>query len=373
MLHLDIPTSDQVRRLSEMRADACVSIYLPTTPLTQNTDASRIELGSLLAAASRQLEDADFDKRRLSALRELVLDLVDDDEFWRFQAKSLAILATPDHIDTFRLPNALSAMVEVSQRFHLKPLLRAVTFPHTAFVLALSENGPRLLEIMPEGPPVEVRVAEFPRDAASAAGRASINDRSPSGRIQGSEGKKVRLAQYARKVDAALRPLLAGRHVPLFVAATEPLASIFHSVSGAVDLVGVTLAGSPDRTADADLSAVARVELDKLYAKRIADFAALYAVRANQGRASTDLTIVGRAAAYGAIDTILVDIDESVPGTFDDATGLITLADRPSSASYGVIDAIALRAMATGAIVLGVRKADIPGGRGLAAIMRYAI
>ena len=44
--------------------------------------------------------------------------------------------------------------------------------------------------------------------AVSAAGKASIKDRSPSGRIQGSEGMKVRLAQYARKVDQALRDLL---------------------------------------------------------------------------------------------------------------------------------------------------------------------
>jgi hypothetical protein len=31
-------------------------------------------------------------------------------------------------------------MVEVSDRFHLKPLFRAVTFPNTCFVLALAEG-----------------------------------------------------------------------------------------------------------------------------------------------------------------------------------------------------------------------------------------
>jgi Bacterial archaeo-eukaryotic release factor family 8 len=36
---------------------------------------------------------------------------------------------------------------------------------------------------------------------AGGAGGRSINDRSPSGRIQGSDGQKVRLRQYARKVD----------------------------------------------------------------------------------------------------------------------------------------------------------------------------
>ena len=34
---------------------------------------------------------------------------------------------------------------------------------------------------------------------------------------------KVRLAQYARKVDQALRDLLGGRETPLILAAAEPL------------------------------------------------------------------------------------------------------------------------------------------------------
>jgi Bacterial archaeo-eukaryotic release factor family 11 len=372
VLYLDIPTLEQFRRLSETRADACVSIYLPTTTLSQEIDASRVELGNLLKAAVTLLSDAGFDKRRLASIRGHIEDLLDDDEFWRFQARSLAILVTPDQIQTFRLANALLGQVEVSNRFHLKPLLRAITFPHTAFVLALSENGARLVEIFADGPPVELPVADLPRDAASAAGRASINDRSPSGRIQGSEGKKVRLIQYARKVDAALRPVLAGQHMPLFLAAAEPLASIFHSVSSSADLVPSTITGNSDRVTDAELASAARLLLDQLYARRLADLRALYDTRAAERRTTTDLSDAARAAAYGAIEGLAVDIDAVVPGTFDEATGQITLAGAASKDNYGVVDAIAARALATGATVLGVRKADMPGGSNIAAVLRYA-
>ncbi|WP_295406057.1 hypothetical protein [uncultured Thiocystis sp.] len=40
-------------------------------------------------------------------------------------------------------------------------------------------------------------------NAASAVGKRTISTRSYSGRIGGGEGKKVRLRQYARQVDAA--------------------------------------------------------------------------------------------------------------------------------------------------------------------------
>jgi hypothetical protein len=38
-----------------------------------------------------------------------------------------------------------------------------------------------------------------------------------------------------------------------------------------------------------------------------------------------------------------------------------------------VVDEIASRVIRSGGRILGVRKADIPGGKSLAAILRYAI
>ena len=69
-------------------------------------------------------------------IRQAVEALIEDDGFWAEQAHSLAIFVTPERIRTFRLPNRLSSQAEVADRFHLKPLIRSVTFPHDAYVLA---------------------------------------------------------------------------------------------------------------------------------------------------------------------------------------------------------------------------------------------
>ena len=132
---------------------------------------------------------------------------------------------------TFQVANQLSPIVEVSDRFHVKPLLRSATFPQAAYVLALSQNAARLVEVSPDEPPVDIKVPGMPSDAASSVGKASIADRSADRRIQGSEGQKVRLRQYSRRVEEALRPLLSGLDLPLILAATEPLASIFRAVN----------------------------------------------------------------------------------------------------------------------------------------------
>jgi hypothetical protein len=372
MLHTDLPSMSEFKRLAAERADMSVSIFLPTTPLTQDVEASRITFGNLVKTAHEQLAAAGADKRRLAALGEQLDDLAEDDEFWRLQANSLAVLATPDRVVTFRLANHVTELVQVSDRFHLKPLLRALTFSQAAYVLALSENDVRLIEVFPDLPAQEIRVPNLPKDAASAVGLSTLNDRAPKRRITGSEGQKVRLTQYCRKVDAALRPVLSGTTLPLIIAATEPLASIYRSVSSHHELLPDTLTHSNDRSTPGEIADAARPVLDAAHARQLAAFVERFEQHTDSGRAITDVADAARAATFGSIDTLVVNMDGALPGHIDEETGAVTFETSESAGSYGVVDEIVSRALATGATVLAVRKPDIPGGGELAATLRYA-
>ena len=270
------------------------------------------------------------------------------------------------------MANNLTSVVEVSDRFHLKPLMRALTFPHTAFVLALSQNSVRLLEIAPDLEPAQIDVPDLPSDVASAVGKSSIRDRAPSRKLQGSEGQKTRMRQYARQIDQALRPLLNGTDLPLVLAATEPIDSIYRSVSSHPHLLAASVPGNPDAVPDAELAESARRLLDDVYSAELRTIHETYALRASQRRAAGDIADVARAATYGLVDTVLVDIDESVPGSVDDETGAVTFDDADDAVNYGVVDEIARRVWLNGGKVLAVRSDDIPGESPVAAILRYA-
>jgi hypothetical protein len=371
ILPTDIPTRAQLERLLAARDPWSVSIYLPTDPSSRG-EAERIELKNLAGEAWTQLGQAGAARADIAAIDDELADLVDDDEFWRYQARSLALFLTPSTTTTFRLPNNLISVVEVSDRFHLKPLLRTATFPHAAFVLALAQNSVRLLEIAPELEPGEIRVPDLPKDVASAVGKSSIRDRAPSRRIQGSEGQKTRMRQYARQIDQALRPLLSGLDLPLILAATEPLDSIYRSVNSYPSLVAASLPGNPEALSDAELAESARRVLDDLYAAELRTIQETYALRASQRRASADIADVARAATFGLVDTVLVDIDESVPGYVDEQSGAVTFDDADDAVNYGVVDEIARRVWLNGGRVLAIRRDDIPGNGSVAAILRYA-
>ena len=371
MLHLDIPTLAELRALSEARAEASVSIYLPTTPVTQAAQADRVAFRNLAREATGQLEGR-FDKRRLAELVEHLDDLADDDDFWAVQARSLAVLADPAGLRAYRLPNRLTAMVQVSDRFHLKPLLRAVTFPHEAFLLVLSHDGARLMEIAADMPPVDVKVPGMPTDAPSAAGKASIAGRSASGRLHSDEGRKLRLRQYARKVDAALRPVLAGRETPLMIAANQPLDQMFASVCSYPFLDAVTLPSVNEKSSEEELAAAVTARLDEGHADVLADLRDRYAEAKASGRATSDYAQAARAATMGAVAVLAVDMDAVTPGTVDE-DGRVTFAETGDPGAYGVGDEIASRALASGARVLSARAADLPEGKTLVAILRWAV
>jgi len=373
MLYLDIPTPADFADLANHRGDMCVSIFLPTTPVSLETDADRLLLKNQAKEALEQLQVDNVDKRRAADLAEELDDLIDDDEFWRFQARGLAIYATPDNLHSFRLPNALEPLVKVSDRFHLKPLLRSITFCNACYVLALADASVRLIEVLADLPAVEVNVDNMPKDAASAVGKASIAVRSYSGRLGGSEGKKVRLRQYARQVDAALRGLLSGSDIPLVLAAVESLGAIYRSVNSYTYLLPRGIEGNPERQSAAELAAAARPLLDELYRERIADWLALFRQRGNEGRATTDIAQAARAATFGAIQSLLVDLDRVMYGMVDEVDGSVTFADGPGAGAYGVADEIARRVLLSGGRVWSVRQANMPEGKALAAILRYAL
>jgi hypothetical protein len=180
MLHIDIPTLEEFKGLAQVRSEVCISLYLPTSSLAENIRANRIAFKDLAREALSQLKEAGADRNKITVFAERFdhlagadHDVQDEDKirklqrakpdpieaFWHYQANGLAVLATPDMMRTFRLPDQPKPLAEVADRFHLTPLVRAMTSPHDIFVLALAEESVRLIHIFVNFPPVRLRAA----------------------------------------------------------------------------------------------------------------------------------------------------------------------------------------------------------------------
>lgn len=357
ILHTDIPTRTEIERLLEPSGGPCVSIYLPTHRLTAETDRDRLALRDLATRALDQLEAADVPRKERLAIAESLEHLAADDEFWVDQAQSLAVFASPTRFTTYRLPNHLTELVEVSDRYHVKPLLRAVTFPNAAWILVATQGSVRLFELGPEGAARPVHVGDLPRDARQ---------------VSDNKDHKVRDLAYARRIDAAIRPTLTGSTLPLVLLAAQPLASIYASVNTYPHLHEGHVSANLDEVTETELSEAVRPLLDDIYAGKMAALAAEFNERIGVGRAASDVSDLARLATLGAVETLIVDIDVTVPGTVDEA-GAVAFADHDDAVNYGVVDEITRRVLLAGGNVLAVRAAEVPGGGAAAALLRFAV
>ena len=373
MEYKDIPTKADIERIAAYREPGCVSIYLPTGTTPQEADRARIELKNHLSQAVRELEELGIPKAHIIAVQTEGETLLEDRDFWRYQSRSLAVFIDGGLAETFRLPNRLNSACEVADRFYVKPLLRAVTFPQTAFILALAQNSVRLIKVDPEARPTLVDLNGMPSDVASAVGKTSITGRSPEGRIQGSEGQKVRMLEYVQAIDRALRPLLANSTEPLILAAAEPLNGIFRGATDYPRLVEESIAGNPEEKTEDDLAGAARGVLDTLYAGKIAKLKDDFEARIAAGTALVDLSDIARAATFGAVEALVADIDRRVPGSIDEESGAIAFAGDDDDGEYGVVDEIIRRSLASKARIYAVRAEEVPGGGAVAAAVRFPV
>jgi hypothetical protein len=371
ILHTDTPTRGQIDRLLTARDPASVSIYLPTDPASDG-DAERIALKNAVSEAVRQLTEAGTPASDIAALTEDLEGLSDDPAFWRDQARTLAVLATPSTVRTFRLATTLAGeLVDVADRFMVSPLLRAVAFPQAALVLALAQGSVRLLEIVADTDPFEVGVSDLPDSAADAVDKEPLADRlAAPGRMTGAEGKKVVITQFARQVDNAIRPTVTAAGVPLILVATSPTDQIFRAVCSYPGLAEDSVQESPDNMSNAEIATAAREVLDEVHAAKLRGVLETYEQRVGQGRAETDLAMLARAATYGMIDTLLVDLDAFVPGTIDDE-GALTYAEADDASTYDVTDEIARRTWLAGGAVIPVREDQLPGDTSAAGLLRW--
>ncbi|MGZ5875268.1 MAG: baeRF11 domain-containing protein [Bradyrhizobium sp.] len=391
MIHIDIPTLEEFKALAQIKGESCVSLYLPTSQMVENNRANRIAFRDLARQALAQLREAGADKRKIAVFGErfdqlagLEHDVQDEDKirklqrakpepfdtFWHYQANGLAVLSTPGLMRIFRLPDPPKPLAEVADRFHLTPLIRAMTSPHDIFVLALAEESVRLIHVFVNFPPVRLQIPDLPRNAEEATRRPSFHVRAPRRRLQNLEGEKVLLQQYARKVEQVTHNALAGLSTPLVLAAAEPIASIFRSVNTYPRLVDETIEGNPDLASDAELEDAAIPILDRLYSRELKAAIALYD-QLKPRRATTDVSYAAHAATAGAVDRLLVDLDAVVPGLVSDVDGSVIYSASDDAETYSVVDEVARRALCTGARVLGARREELPDRAPLAAILRY--
>jgi hypothetical protein len=348
-----------------------VSIYIPTSPVTQQSQSSKIELRNALADVERRCKEKGLSPQEINAIAAPIRALVDDEEFWRYQSKSLAVFTNGSSVRTFRIGFPVESEVVVNDRFRLGQLLQAVTFPQQAYVLALSEKTARLIELG-VGSPRTIDVDGLPPDTSVLA-RTEVADKAPMPRPQGTTGGRVEQQKYCRLAQDAVLPIVSKTGSPLVLAAPEPIGPVYQSISTYGHFAPELIEGNFDEASNEQLAARAEPILEHMRTAELERWRNDFAQFENQGRATTDIAETARAALYGAIESLMIDPCAQVYGKLVEEDGSIQFGDATTGGNYSLVDEIATRVLHSSGRVLAVPSSAVPNGSPVAAILRFGV
>ncbi|WOP19873.1 hypothetical protein [Raineyella sp. LH-20] len=375
-VHKELPTLDDLMELAAPHQLA-VTVYLPSAPTVIGRAETRTAVHSAITAAiGRFRETGQLTPALESGLRAQQDELEADPEVWGALSSSLAVFLTPEFHTEWVLPNKLVSQWQASSWFDLGQLVRAFAGEQHAYVLTLSVNRWALWEATPtrRAEKLTVAGAEAIADAAAATNRDSLRDAREDRQWSGDEGRTQLLETYASRVtelvDATLLKADPSADVPLFLLAAEPLLSRVRPADERRPVVRVP--GTPDEAGADQVDRTVRDRLPDLNARRISDQLARIADDTAQGLVVTELADIARAAVQGAVDVLVYEFTVDVLGTFDEATGEITLDEN----GYDLVSRIVVEVVRRGGRIIPVRDAEVtsPVWNGTAvAHLRFAV
>jgi hypothetical protein len=249
------------------------------------------------------------------------------------------------------------------------------------FILALSKNRAQLFEvtgniIVPRG------VEGMPTSMAEAWKGTERDEQSaqshPSGdgmtAMHGQGGAKDAQEQeedvYLHAVAKSLHTLLHNQHDPLVFFGVEEAYGMFKKFDQSGRLLEEYVRGNPDHLTSEELKEKAEPIVRTYQHKQSEPLIEEYGNLLGTGRTSNDIAVILDAAHKGKVDLLLLEENAMQWGTFDEATGAVTLHSSKQDDSQELHGLAVLHTIKHHGRIANTEKGKIPEGAVVAAILR---
>ena len=382
---MDLLRRSDLHQLLQISAVPCVSLFTPTIRAGKETQQNPIRVRKGLDEARSRLTAMGMRDVDACALLKPGRDLLADTGFWHEQGDGLALFLAPGVSRAFRLSVALPDVVAVGERFHVRPLLRAMWPDQSYYVLALSQREVRLLHCsrfgvervgldgVPKGIDEIKRFvdAERPRQVHVASPRGAAGG-PVHGHAEGREWDDLRVAEYLRQVAHGVgKTLNLESGVLLVVAAVDWVQALYREAAGFPPVLERGIVGNPDRLSDEELRARGWAIVEPLARARMSEYAGRYVQAAGRGTALKGLADVLLAALEGRVEALFASADDVHWGRFDPQTGKAEVHDRAHPGDEDLIDRAVALTIAANGVVYCVGRDEMPAIEPLAAVARF--
>lgn len=389
---MDLFSRKELAELAQTQGETCVSLFMPTYHVESELSQNPIRLKNLIKQTRQALKDSGQKENELDSMLKPLHSLLENPSFWLDQSDGFAAFLTEGSSRVFRLPLNFEELVVTNDRFHLKPLFPLMAANNRFYVLALSKNRVNLYQGTHYSIS-EVESTDIPKNilevifdevedrnlqlhtANIAGGR---HDAAFHGRGVASDDDDHRphdnLVRFFREIDHGLGETLSDESAPLLLAGVEYYLPIYKEVSNYKNLIDNTLVqGNPDHLKLKELHARAWALVEPRFLQSQKMSIERYNQLTSNGQrlASADIHEIAPGAVYGRIDTLFVEINAHIWGSYDQDANKIEIHETQETGDQDLLNLAAVQTFLQGGTVHALRTETMPVESGVAAIFRY--
>lgn len=377
--HID---KDIFKLLSTFSSDCCVTIYMPAhaSGIDVNAGADHTALKQLLRQAESRLKEKNMDAARITLLLEPAYELLKDDDFWHNQQQGLACFLSEGFFTYARLPITVKEEVYINNSFLETPLLPIIMSNEAFYLLVFSQRQAKLyladafgikpvpVDDMPNG---INDVVHFEEKGDEQLSRMSGEGANYHGMNSNPDHKKD-IALYLEEVDKTLRPVLADKHAPLMLAAVDYLIPIYKKHTHYPHIADACLTGNFDRENLTAIYKQAKEKMQSYFDERRKTALKKYYDQSGGARTASIPDDVIPAAYYGQVESLFVQKDAHLWGSFDTESSKVTIHENEEGEDECLLNNAIVQTILHNGEVFLLDKEKMPVGSSLAASLRYA-
>lgn len=377
-------------RLIELEGGPHLSAFLPAPPRILDGEQDRIRIGNLIREARQTLREYWMTESGADTFLEPLRKFADDAVLAQPRTCSVAIFLCENLFETFRIDTALEYRWFIGRKFHIRSLLPGVERLQSYYVLTLSEKKVALFAEVNgtlEQQQVDGLQESFKEYEATFSADASFQIHSSGVRRSGKQGavfhghggiadsESVDRENYLKHIDNTINSFLSQHPtVPVILAGVDSLTSMYRHVSHCEAILPDCLSGNVDHLSVNELHA--RVEAIAMQEHGRQRNAKASRIREHDVPVEMNSELILAAAVQGRIDTLFIDQDAELYGTFYADRGILKELKHaptgdPADASHDLIELAAAETLKTGGVVHAVQRNEMPFDKAMVAALRF--
>ncbi|SEL28476.1 baeRF3 domain-containing protein [Parapedobacter koreensis] len=380
-------TEKQLDTLMGYHEAPVFSVYMPT----HRTHPDNVQDPHLFKELVQQFRSvkAEYDRDKdIQHIFSKFEALADDYRFWQHAKEGLAVFATRESFDVYRLRRPVQPLAIVADSAHTKPLLKYLQSGDRYHVLVLSTNTAQLFEgdryQLDEIDLSQENVPESMIDALDhelrdlhatlAAYRTATGEKWDVAQNHGLKKTDVDndMEQFFRAVDRAVMARYSiPTRLPLILASLPEHQHLFRQVSRNRQLMEEGIKINAGALSNEALREAAWNVFEPYYNKRLNDIIGEYRHATTKRLGTDQLDELVKDAFDGKVATLLLEEDRIIRGRIVDRNNVLYHADNTDNLVDDVLDDLAELVLHFGGEVWIVPKGKMPSTTGAASVNRF--